>query len=146
MLSMPPATTTSAEPARRRSLASIAAFMPEPHILLTVVHPAAIGRPAPSAAWRAGAWPWPAGRTQPIRISSTLSAAIFARSTAAAIARAPSAGAATSFKSPRKPPIGVRAAPTMTMASSACMERLPDEGGRAPVGRGMALSRAGGLV
>ena len=45
MLSMPPATTTSAEPARRRSLASIAAFMPEPHILLTVVAPAAMRQP-----------------------------------------------------------------------------------------------------
>ena len=49
--------------------------MPEPHILLTVVQPAASGRPAPSAAWRAGAWPRPAGSTQPIRTSSTLSAA-----------------------------------------------------------------------
>ena len=67
--------------------------MPEPHILLIVVAPAASGSPAPIAACRAGAWPWPAGSTQPIRISSTLSAAIPARSTAAAIARAPSAGA-----------------------------------------------------
>ena len=121
MLSMPPATTTSAERARKRSLATIAAFMPEPHILLMVVAPAASGKPAPIAAWRAGAWPWPAGSTQPMRISSTLSAAIPARSTAAEIARAPSAGALTSFKSPRKPPIGVRAAPTMTMGSAVVM-------------------------
>ena len=124
MLSMPPATTTSAEPARRRSCATIAAFMPEPHILLTVVAPAASGSPAPIAACRAGAWPWPAGKTQPIMISSTLSAAIPARSTAAAIARAPSAGAVTSLRSPRKPPIGVRAAPTMTMGSVVLMDRL----------------------
>ena len=40
----------------------MAAFMPEPHILLIVVQPVASGRPAPSAAWRAGAWPWPAGQ------------------------------------------------------------------------------------
>ena len=33
-----------------RSWASIAAFIPEPHILLTVVAPTPIGRPAPSAA------------------------------------------------------------------------------------------------
>ena len=38
-------------------VATIAAFMPEPHILLTVVQPAASGRPAPSDACRAGAWP-----------------------------------------------------------------------------------------
>ena len=56
-----------------RSCAIIAAFMPEPHILLTVVQPAPSGRPAPSAAWRAGAWPSPAGSTQPMRTSSTLS-------------------------------------------------------------------------
>src|SRR5208282_4961419 len=119
MLSMPPATTTSAERARRRSLATIAAFMPEPHILLMVVAPAESGNPAPIAAWRAGAWPRPAGSTQPIRISSTLVAAIPARSTAAAIARAPSAGALTSFRSPRKPPIGVRAAPTLQYLAGA---------------------------
>src|ERR1700735_5284832 len=51
MLSMPPATTTSAEPARKRSWAIMAAFMPEPHILLMVVAPAArphhAGRSAP---------------------------------------------------------------------------------------------------
>src|ERR1700677_1986594 len=117
MLSMPPATTTSAEPARKRSCATMAAFMPEPHILLMVVAPAASGSPAPIAACRAGAWPWPAGSTQPIRISSTLSTAIPARSTAAAMARAPSAGALTSFKSPRNPPMGVRAAPTITTGS-----------------------------
>ena len=70
--------------------------MPEPHILLIVVAPAASGRPAPSAAWRAGAWPRPAGSTQPITISSTLSAATPARSTARPeIAAAPSAGAET---------------------------------------------------
>ena len=39
MLSMPPATITSAEPARSMSCANIAARMPEPHILLTVVQP-----------------------------------------------------------------------------------------------------------
>ena len=33
----------------------MAAFMPEPHILLIVVAPAASGNPAPIAACRAGA-------------------------------------------------------------------------------------------
>ena len=38
--SMPPATTTFAEPALIRSWPSITAFMPEPHTLLMVVQPA----------------------------------------------------------------------------------------------------------
>src|SRR6516165_592445 len=66
MLSMPPAAITSNEPPASMSCANMIACMPEPHILLTVVEPADFGRPAPSAAWRAGAWPWPAGNTQPI--------------------------------------------------------------------------------
>ena len=40
-----------------------------------------------------------------------------ARSTAALIATAPSSLAASDAKSPWKPPIGVRAAPTMTIGS-----------------------------
>jgi hypothetical protein len=55
MLSMPPATITSADPARsavvrEHGRPSIA----EPHILLTVVQPTDFGKPAFSAAWRAG--------------------------------------------------------------------------------------------
>jgi len=50
MLSMPPATITSTEPAASMSCANIAARMPEPHILLTVVLPVASGKPAPRAA------------------------------------------------------------------------------------------------
>ena len=70
MLSMPPATTISAEPATITSCASIAAFIAEPHILLTVVQPAESGTPALSEACRAGAWPWPAGSTLPMITSS----------------------------------------------------------------------------
>jgi hypothetical protein len=55
MDSMPPATTMSAEPAAIRSWASMVAFMPEPHTLLTVVAPVASGSPALRAACRAGA-------------------------------------------------------------------------------------------
>jgi hypothetical protein len=33
------------------------AFMPEPQTLLIVVAPVESGKPAPRAAWRAGAWP-----------------------------------------------------------------------------------------
>ena len=57
MLSMPPATMMSWLPTASRSWASIAAFMPEPQTLLMVVAPADTGSPAPSDAWRAGAWP-----------------------------------------------------------------------------------------
>ena len=51
----------------------MAAFIPEPHILLIVVQPVPSGSPAPSDAWRAGAWPWPAGSTQPMITSCTSS-------------------------------------------------------------------------
>ena len=44
MLSMPPATTISAPPAASASWAIITAFMPEPHILLTVVAPTLSGQ------------------------------------------------------------------------------------------------------
>ncbi|MCY1283957.1 hypothetical protein D9M70_328480 [compost metagenome] len=117
MLSMPPATTTSALPASSRSWPSIAAFIPEPHILFTVEHTTPCDSPAPSAAWRAGACPWPACSTQPMIASSTVSAGSPARSTAARIAMAPSSAAERPESSPRKPPIGVRAAPTMTTGS-----------------------------
>src|SRR5690606_21742410 len=120
MDSMPPATMTWAEPTASRSCASMAAFMPEPHILFTVVQPAASGSPPPSEAWRAGAWPCPAGSTQPMMTSSTSSGFTFARSTAARMAAAPSSGAAQSLSSPWNAPIGVRAAETMTIGS-ACM-------------------------
>ena len=66
MLSMPPATSRSTEPAASASAAMIAACMPEPHILFTVVASTWLGSPALSAAWRAGAWPRPAGSTQPM--------------------------------------------------------------------------------
>jgi hypothetical protein len=115
--SMPPATITSTLPASSMSWAYIAARMPEPHILFTVVHPAASGSPAPRLAWRAGAWPWPAGSTQPMMTSSTCSGFRPARSTAALIATLPSWAQVIEAKSPMKPPMGVRAAETMTMGS-----------------------------
>jgi hypothetical protein len=68
---MPPATTTSLSPVRIACTPSIAAFRPEPQTLFTVVAPVPAGRPAPSAACRAGAWPTPAWSTQPISTSST---------------------------------------------------------------------------
>ena len=99
------------------SCANIIARMPEPHIFDSVTAPADCGRPAPSAAWRAGAWPWPAIRQLPISTSLTASPVTPARSTAALMATAPSWCAASAAKSPSMPPIGVRAAETMTMES-----------------------------
>jgi len=93
------------------------AFIPEPHILLMVEHTVLCARPAPNAAWRAGAWPWPACSTQPMITSSTASGARPARPRVARIAVAPSSAAVTSLKSPRKPPMGVRAALTITTGS-----------------------------
>ena len=101
-----------------RSWANIAAFMPEPHILLTVVQGTSSGSPAPREAWRAGAWPMPAGSTQPINTSLTSSALTPARESEALIAAAPSSGAGMLAKVPWNPPIGVRAAATMTIGSS----------------------------
>ncbi|MNL23453.1 hypothetical protein D3C87_1448430 [compost metagenome] len=117
MLSIPPATTTSALPAWRRSWPNISAFMPEPHILLTVEHTTCSGRFANRAAWRAGAWPCPACSTHPMMTSPMSLGCRLARSTAARIATAPSCAGVTSLKFPRKPPNGVRAALTMTIGS-----------------------------
>src|SRR6201985_1909181 len=117
MLSMPPATMTLALPAGNMWLPNIIARMPEPHILLSVTAPAESGRPARRTAWRAGAWPWPAIRQLPISASSTASPGTPARSTAALMATAPSSHADSAAKSPSMPPMGVRAAETMTRES-----------------------------
>src|SRR5678815_2524581 len=114
--SMPPATTTVAEPALIRSWPSITAFMPEPQTLLIVVQPADGGRPAPRAACRAGAWPRLPGKTQPMITSETSAAATPDWASAALIAVAPSVGDGTPVNWPRKDPIAVRLAPTMTMS------------------------------
>jgi hypothetical protein len=106
---MPPATIRSAEPAASMSLAKIAACIPDPQTLLTVVASTEGGRPAPSAAWRAGAWPRPAGSTQPMKIFSTASGETPARSTAAPTAAAPNCVALAPARLPWKLPIGVRA-------------------------------------
>ncbi len=114
--SMPPATTTRAEPALTRSCASMIAFMPEPHTLLMVVAPVDCGMPAASAAWRAGAWPRLAGSTQPMMTSSTSCAGTPACSSAAAMTLAPSCGVGVPVNWPRKEPMPVRLAAAMTMS------------------------------
>ncbi len=117
MLSMPPATITSFEPATSESCASIVAFIPEPHILDSVVQFTEFGSPAFNAACRAGACPCPAIRQLPNSSSCTSAGWMPARSTAALMATAPRSLADSDEKSPWKPPIGVRAAPTITIGS-----------------------------
>ena len=120
MLSMPPDKTISAEPALMMSCASMVAFMPEPQTLLTVVAPVASGSPAPRAACRAGAWPCPAGSTQPMNTSSIRSGDNLARSTAAPMTWEPSWWALKGERSPMNRPSGVRAAETMTTRIGSC--------------------------
>jgi hypothetical protein len=91
--------------------------MPEPQTLLMVVAPVASGKRAPRAACLAGAWPCPAGSTQPMKTSSIRSGESPARSTAAAITWEPSWWALNRERSPMKRPSGVRAAETMTTGS-----------------------------
>ncbi len=63
---MPPAATRSKSPQRRSLAAVITARIAEPQTLPTVTAPVDGGQPAPSVAWRAGAWPTPAVSTQPM--------------------------------------------------------------------------------
>ena len=81
-----------------------------------VVDPLA-GKPAFSVACRAGACPCPAIKQLPRITSSICSGLSPARSTAAFTATAPRSLAESDAKSPSMPPIGVRAALTMTMGS-----------------------------
>ena len=111
MLSVPPATTARASPHWIAWAASITAFMPDPQTLLTVVAPIEEGSPAPMATCRATFCPSPAPTTLPMITSSTWSGGKPARWTASLTTTLPRAGAGTSASEPKKPPMGVRAAP-----------------------------------
>ena len=78
----------------------MAALIPDPHILFTVVAPAVFGIPAPIAACLAGACPIPAGKTHPITTSSISSALIPAFLIAPFIAILPKYGAVSEDKLP----------------------------------------------
>ena len=122
MLSMPPAATSSASPARIACAASMAALRPEPQTLLTVYAAIESGRPAFSAVCRAGFWPRPAWITLPKIASSIWSGFTLARLIASLSAIAPSSGAESSARPPRNFPIGVRAAAKMKASG---MDLLP---------------------
>src|SRR6187402_2766949 len=114
MDSRPPATAMDTSPVRIWSAAIMRAFMPDPHILLMVVVGTPWGILAPIAAWRAGAWPRPAGNTQPMMTSCTSAGPMPPRAIAPAIAAAPSCGAVAGESTPWNAPMGVRTAEVMT--------------------------------
>ena len=116
MDSRPPASAMADSPMRTWSAAIISAFMPDPHILLTVVAGTDAAMPAASAACRAGAWPRPAGSTQPKTTSSSASPGTPASASAARAAAAPSCGAVALASAPWNAPIGVRRAATITVS------------------------------
>ncbi len=86
MLSNPPATTSALSPALIDWAASMTAWSPDPQTLLTVIALSVSGSPALSPACRAGFWPRPACRTQPMMHSSTWSRAAGTSSSTASIA------------------------------------------------------------
>src|SRR5918994_7288667 len=112
--SIPPATITSWSPARIIWSAIWTARIEEAQTLLIVSDGTSIGRPAPIAAWRAGAWPAPPCSTWPMITYSTSSFAIPARSSAARMAIDPSSVASLSASEPPSLPNGVRTADTIT--------------------------------
>src|SRR6266481_8059055 len=129
MLSMPPATTTSASPSAITRAPSITASRPEPHTLLTVTQGVVLGSPAYRAAWRAGACPTPPCSTWPMKTVFTSSGFTPARSIAALMTTAPRRGAGRLDSEPWNAPIGVLAAPTITTSRtlrSGAMDLLLD--------------------
>ena len=101
------------------SCASIVAFMPDPQTLLMVVAPVASGSFAPRAACRAGAWPCPAGSTQPMNTSSIRSGDKFGPLERGADHMGTKLVGVNDERSPMNRPSGVRAAETMTTGSEA---------------------------
>jgi hypothetical protein len=115
--SWPPATTSSESPLAIACAPSIAACSPEPQTLLIVIAGTMYGMPALIAAWRAGFCPTPAVSTWPMMTSDTCSGATPARSSTLRITSAPRSAAGLLARLPPNLPIGVRAAPTMTISS-----------------------------
>ncbi len=146
MLSWPPATMTSASPARIACAASITALSPDPHTLFTVNAGTLFGIPARIAACRAGFWPRPAVRTLPRITSSMAVAGTPARRSASWIASAPSSGAENPVSEPWNLPIGVRQALAMTtsLKSYAPVSRQGGNDAAVSTGRPRALRTSRG--
>ena len=88
--SIPPATTTWTSPARIIWSAISTARIEDAQTLLIVSEGSSTGSPAPTVAWREGAWPTPPCSTWPMTAYSTSSSSTPARSSAPRIAIAPS--------------------------------------------------------
>jgi hypothetical protein len=99
----------------------------EPQTRLTVSAGVVTGRPARTAACRAGFILLPACTTFPMTTVSISSGRSFARPTAAAIAAEPRAVAGTSLSEPAKVPIAVRtgSAKTICDVMATSLEQLP---------------------
>src|SRR5271167_59786 len=100
-----------------------AARNPDAQTLLIVSEETSLGMPPLIWAWREGICPWPAWSTCPMTTCSTCSGSTAARSSAAVIAVPPSSTASSEDRPPPILPIGVRAAPRITvldMDESSC--------------------------
>src|SRR5215216_86913 len=113
--SIPPVTTTSTSPARIIESAISTARIDDAQTLLIVSAGVSIGRPAETAACRAGACPVPPWSTWPMITYCTSVGSIPARLRPAPIAIAPSCGASYAFRPPPSFPNGVRTALTITL-------------------------------
>src|SRR5437899_1847994 len=114
MLSMPPATITSASPSWMAWAASTTAFSPEPQALFTVKLGTSFGTPPSSAATRPGFAPRPAGRSWPRITSSTCAGSRRGRRIASRTATPPSLVAGVCASAPPRVPMAVRVALTIT--------------------------------
>src|SRR5437667_303753 len=114
MLSMPPATITSASPSWMAWAASTTAFSPEPQALFTVKLGTSFGTPPSSAATRPGLSPSPAGSTWPRITSSTCAGSRRARRMASRTTTLPSLVAGVCARAPPRVPMAVRVALTIT--------------------------------
>src|SRR5207248_4182536 len=124
--SIPPVTITSCSPARIIASAISTARRDEAQTLLIVSAGTWIGSPAPTAAWRAGAWPAPACSTWPMITYSTSCGSSPIFSSAERITIEPSPVACCLARPPPSLPNGVRSAATMTERATPSM--LPSEG------------------
>src|SRR3954468_22443795 len=112
---MPPVTMHSCSRARIIASRSSIARIEGAHTLLTAWAGVSIGTPAPTAAWRTGAWPAPACSTWPMITYSTSLPSRPLRSTPARIAIAPRSVAEWCLRPPPSLPNGVRTAEMITV-------------------------------
>src|SRR5947209_5997874 len=151
MLSMPPATITSASPSWTAWAASTTAFSPEPQALFTVKLGTSFGTPPSSAATRPGFNPRPAGSTWPRITSSTCAGSRRARRIASRTATPPSLVAGVCARAPPRVPMPVRVALTipgvgMTDPPSSRGNVAPPAASRHPLDSDSCATETGALM